>query len=135
MLGEIPMPEEKDRVKEGKEFRQGMMDRLEYEYSAAETIKPEDDKQKYIQAMEERLAKLKVMTDELKEKSKKVSKEARAEFETEIEKLKNLQADARSRLDDVRQSGGDAWQKLRDSSMKAWKELANGVKQAVGKFR
>lgn len=129
------MSEEKDRVNEGKKFRQSMMDKLEVEYSAVETIKPEKDKKKYIQAMEERLAKLKVMTDEMKEKSKNVSKEARAEFDREIEKLKDLQADARSRLNDVRESGSGAWQKLRDSSMNAWKELADGVKKAVGKFR
>jgi hypothetical protein len=129
------MSEEKDLVNEGKEFRQSMMDKLEVEYSAAETIKPEEDKKKYIQAMEERLAKLKVMTDEMKEKSKNVSKEASAEFDREIEKLKDLQAEARSRLNDVRESGGGAWQKLRDSSMKAWNELADGVKKAVGKFR
>ncbi len=129
------MSEEKDRVNEGKKFRQSMMDKLEVEYSAVETIKPEEDKKKYIQAMEERLAKLKVMTDEMKEKSKNVSKEARAEFDREIEKLKDLQADARSRLNDVRESGSGAWQKLRDSSMNAWKELADGVKKAVGKFR
>jgi seryl-tRNA synthetase len=129
------MTEEKDRVTEGKEFRQGMMDRLEVEYSAAETIKPEEDKKKYIQAMEERLAKLKVMTDEMKEKSKNVSKEARAEFDTEIEKLKDLQADARAKLHDVRQSGNDAFKTMRDSSLNAWKELVDGVKKAVGKFR
>jgi FKBP-type peptidyl-prolyl cis-trans isomerase len=129
------MSEEKDLVNEGKEFRQSMMDKLEVEYSAAETIKPEEDKKKYIQAMEERLAKLKVMTDEMKEKSKNVSKEASAEFDREIEKLKGLQAEARSRLNDVRESGSGAWQKLRDSSMNAWKELADGVKKAVGKFR
>lgn len=129
------MSEEKDRVNEGKKFRQSMMDKLEVESSAVETIKPEEDKKKYIQAMEERLAKLKVMTDEMKEKSKNVSKEARAEFDREIEKLKDLQADARSRLNDVRESGSGAWQKLRDSSMNAWKELADGVKKAVGKFR
>jgi hypothetical protein len=129
------MSEEKDRVNEGKKFRQSMMDKLEVEYSAVETIKPEEDKKKYIQAMEERLAKLKVMTDEMKEKSKNVSKEARAEFDREIEKLKDLQADARSRLNDVRESGSGAWQKLRDGSMNAWKELADGVKKAVGKFR
>lgn len=129
------MSEEKDRVNEGKKFRQSMMDKLEVEYSAVETIKPEEDKKKYIQAMEERLAKLKVMTDEMKEKSKNVSKEARTEFDREIEKLKDLQADARSRLNDVRESGSGAWQKLRDSSMNAWKELADGVKKAVGKFR
>ena len=135
MEGEIPMTEEKDRVNEGKKFRQSMMDRLEVEYSAAETIKPEEDRKKYIQAMEERLAKLKVMTDEMKEKSKNVSKEAKAEFDTEIKKLQDLQVDAQSKLDDVRKSGSEAWQKLRDSSMNAWKELADGVKKAVGKFR
>lgn len=129
------MTEEKDRVNEGKKFRQSMMDRLEVEYSAAETIKPEEDRKKYIQAMEERLAKLKVMTDEMKEKSKNVSKEAKAEFDTEIKKLQDLQVDAQSKLDDVRKSGSEAWQKLRDSSMNAWKELADGVKKAVGKFR
>ncbi len=129
------MTQEKDRVNEGREFRQGLMDRLEVEYSAAETVKPEEDKQKYIQAMEERVAKLKVMTEEMKEKSKDMSKEARAEFEKEIEKLQDLQADAKSKLNDVRESGSGAWKKLRDSSTKAWKDLADGVKKAVGKFR
>jgi len=64
------MTESTDRIREGKEFRQSIMDKLEVEYSAAETIESEEDKKKYIQAMEERLARLKVITDEMKEKSK-----------------------------------------------------------------
>jgi len=129
------MTEEKDRVNESKEFRQQMMDKLEVEESAAETIKPEEDKEKYVQAMEERVAKLKVMTDEMKKKSKNLGQEARAEFDKETERLAKLYAEAKSKLNDVRESGSDTWTKLRDSSSNAWKELANGVKNAVNKFR
>ncbi len=129
------MTESKDRVNESKKFRQQMMDKLEVEESAAETIKPEENKEKYVQAMEERVAKLKVMTDEMKEKSKNLSQEAKAELDKETERLVHLYAEAKSKLHDVRQSGSDSWKKLRDSTSHAWNELADGVKKAVNKFR
>jgi hypothetical protein len=81
------MTEPTDRVRETKEFRQSIMDKLAIEYSEAETIKSEEDKKKYIQAMEERLARLKVITDEMKEKSKTLNKETKKEFEKESERL------------------------------------------------
>jgi len=127
--------EKKDRVIEAKEYRQNMMDKLEVETSAAETFKPVNDKDTYIQTLEQKINKLKSMIDDMTEKSKNLEKDVRTEFEKESEKLNQRYRQAKVRLDEIRQSSGNAWKELHDSSLDAWRDLADGVKNAVSKFR
>lgn len=124
----------KDRIFKGRQYRQQIMDKLSVEASMAETFKPGDDKEGYLKALEDNVDKLKSMIDDMKEKSINLQQDVKAEFEKETNKLQHHYDEAKSRLNDIRQSGGDAWKELHEGALNAWRDMASGIKSAISKF-
>ncbi|MDA3834810.1 MAG: hypothetical protein PF495_15600, partial [Spirochaetales bacterium] len=104
--------ETKDNAFKGRQYRQQIMDKLAVETSITETFKPRNDKKYYIKILDENLDKLKSMIDDMSEKSVHLEKDEKAEFEKETKKLQLRYDEAKSRLNDVRQSGEEAWAEL-----------------------
>lgn len=125
----------KDRIIEGKEYRQQMMDKLSLELSEAETCRTENESRElYVEKLEKKINDLKQVIDDMTRESKHFEKKTRQEFEKDKAMLETYYREAVSKLDQVRRTGTDAWLELQDSSVKAWKELAQGVRKALGKF-
>lgn len=125
-----------DRVMEGNEYRQQMMDKLSIETSEADTCRPVgDNKDLYVHKLENKVERLKSMIDDMVARSKSLESSLRKEFEEEEQRLAKHYREAKLRLDEVRKSSGDAWRELHDSSFQAWQDLALGVKKAISKFK
>jgi predicted nucleic acid-binding Zn-ribbon protein len=110
------------------------MDKLSVETSTVETFKPGKDKDNYLKNLEDNLDKLKSMIDDMKEKSINLENDVKTEFEQETEKLQHRYDEAKSRLNDIRQSGGGAWTELHNGVLNAWRDLTKGIKSAISKF-
>jgi len=125
----------KDPLTERREYGQEIMDRLVAETSTVETFKPFNNKDDFLRALENKLEKLKSIIDDMAKNSRNLEKNVKAEFEKENKKLRQRYEEARSRLNDIRQCGEDAWKELYDGALNAWQDLADGIKNAVSKFR
>lgn len=126
--------ETKDRAFKGRQYRQQIMDKLSIETSTAETFKPGKDKDNYLKTLEDNLDKLKSMIDDMKEKSINLEKDVKTEFEKETKKIQLRYDEAKSRLNDIRQSGEEAWTELHAGVLNAWRDLTKGMKSAISKF-
>lgn len=126
--------ETKDRAFKGRQYRQQIMDKLSIETSTTETFIPGNDKSHYLKILEENLEKLKSMIDDMKEKSINLEKDVKTEFEQETKKIQIRYDKAKSRLNDIRQSGEEAWAELHEGTLNAWRDLAKGIKSAISKF-
>lgn len=124
----------KDPFAERQEYGQQIMDRLVAETSTVETSKPFSCKDDFLRILENKLEKLKSIIDDMSENSRNLENNVKAEFERENKKLHQRYEKVRSRLNDIRQSGEDAWKELHDGALNAWQDLAEGIKNAVGKF-
>lgn len=124
-----------DRILGAKAYRQKLIDDIDLETSTDESVHSETDRNKYIQVMENKVKKVKSMMDEMAEKSKSLEEGAKSEFDKKNEKVKQQYAEAKSKLDDIRESGEDNWHKFKDDASRAWRSLAEGVKNAVNSFR
>ncbi len=123
-----------DRVMEGKEYRQKILDKLDMETSNAETLQALDDRDTYIQALEDKVEELKATLDEMTAKSKNMEKEVRAEYQEDVKMLEMRYAKAKAKLDDIRKTSGEAWKELQNGAFGALREFGNGLKNAVSKF-
>ena len=124
----------KDSAFKARQYRQQIMDKLSVETSTSETFKPGNDKSHYLKILDENLEKLKSMIDDMKEKSINLEKDVKTEFEQETKKIQLRYDDAKSRLNDIRQSGEEAWTELHGGVLTAWRDLTKGIKSAISKF-
>jgi predicted nucleic acid-binding Zn-ribbon protein len=124
-----------DRVFEGNQYGQEIMDRMFEETSTVETFKPGINKDKYIQELDIKIEQLETMINDMKDKSKNLENGVRAEFEKDIKKVQLSYDEAKSKINEIRQSGEEAWQELHEGVINAWKDLADGVKSAITKFQ
>ncbi len=111
------------------------MDKLSIESSSVETIRPDSDKDLYIESLEKRVDSLKSLVDDMMEKSKKLEKEARKEFDEELQEIDGYYSTLRTRFGKIRQSGGEAWTELETATTNAFEAFTKGVKNAVSKFK
>ncbi|MDA3895943.1 MAG: hypothetical protein PF482_07340, partial [Desulfobacteraceae bacterium] len=111
------------------------MDRMFEETSTVETFKPGINKDKYIQELDIKIEQLETMINDMKDKSKNLENGVRAEFEKDIKKVQLSYDEAKSKINEIRQSGEEAWQELHEGVINAWKDLADGVKSAITKFQ
>ncbi len=127
--------ETKDRVTEVKEYRQRMMDKLNMDTSTVETYVNEKDKNTYIAKLESKVDEMKSQLDQLTDKSKDLEKDVRAEFEKEKANLERRRIALKTKLDEVRNSGEEAWKDFHEGVVSAWNDLTDGFKNALSKFR
>ena len=125
----------KDLISERQEYYQSLMDKLSIESSSAETNRPDSDKDLYIEKLEKQVDSLKSLVDDMTEKSKNMEKEARKEFNEELQKIDGYYNTLRARFGKIRQSGGEAWTELETATSSAFEEFTKGVKNAISKFK
>lgn len=123
-----------DRVTEGKNYRQNMMDKLSIEYGQVENCRPEEGKSTYVDRLEARIESLKFMLDDMTEKSRHIEGDLRTKFDRDKEELNSRIRSLKAGLSEIREAGGTAWKEMSTGTSNAMKELIEGIKSAVARF-
>lgn len=70
----------------------------------------------------------------LKAKAATLQESAKAQWVETLADLDTKRKTAESKLDEIRESTGEAWEHLRDGAKGAWKELEHAVRKAQAEF-
>ncbi|WP_319575928.1 hypothetical protein [uncultured Desulfobacter sp.] len=124
----------RDRITEGKNYRQNMMDKLSIESGQVENCRPEEGKTMYVDKLEARIESLKSMLDDMTEKSRHIEGDLRIKFDRDKEELNSRIRNLKAGLSEIREAGGTAWKEMSTGTSKAMKELIEGIKSAAAKF-
>lgn len=92
-------------------------------------------KEEYIRVMQAKLEEWNADIDMLTNKASKVSAEFRADYNEQIAALKEKQAAARQKIDELQKSGENAWHDLKAGLDLAWSAIGEAVDSAKSRFR
>ena len=92
-------------------------------------------KDEYRQKLESLLNEWKSMVDQMEELSKKTTAQAKLEMLEAIETLKLKMDDVQKRLDEMRQTGDEAWEGLKKRSETAVYEMKSALERTMSKFK
>ncbi|WP_207161514.1 hypothetical protein [Rhabdochromatium marinum] len=92
------------------------------------------DRQAIIDQFKAKLDQWDAQIDELSAKARSASAETQANLHEQIGKLKDQRADARSRLDNLRESSQEAWQDVQDGLHRASEALGESLRSVRDKF-
>lgn len=91
-------------------------------------------KKAYEEKLQAQLDEWNAEIEKLKAKADKAEADARIEYYEQIEKLREQQREAQSRLDEFRRAGEDAWEDLKAGIENARDSLGKAVKTAAARF-
>lgn len=94
-----------------------------------------EDKSAYRQKLEAKLDQWAAEIDKLQAKAAEAGADARVEYQRQVDELRDKQKDARAKLDELDDAGGDAWEDLKGGIEKAWEDLGSAVSAARERFR
>jgi len=93
-----------------------------------------NDKQAYAKKLQARLDEWSAEIDRLKARASELEADTQLEYSRRIEDIQTLQQAATKRLDELRQSGDDAWEDLKGGVDEAWTKLEEAFLQAKSRF-
>ncbi|MEZ5792833.1 MAG: hypothetical protein R3D34_19260 [Nitratireductor sp.] len=91
-------------------------------------------KEAYVEKIQARLNQWDSEIENLKAKAAEAGADARIKYEKQVAELQEKQKDAQGKLDELRSSGGDAWQDLKVGVESAWTSLESATKKAISRF-
>src|SRR5436305_5656765 len=91
------------------------------------------EKDALIEELNKRLREADVRIDELKQKLAATADAAKPELQKQIDKLSSKRDEYRKKVEQLKDSAGDAWKELRDGASNAWWELKKGLDSAAEK--
>lgn len=94
-----------------------------------------DKKEKYLQALEDKLEKLKGGIEQLQAKASQVGADARAELEKRLKELSDKQEAARQKLQELKGAGAEKMEALKTRAEKVWGDLESAVGRVMSKFK
>ena len=71
----------------------------------------------------------------LRARADKAKAEAKIEYYKSIESLQHKKDDARTRLNELKTAGDEAWEDLKTGAEKAWEEIKTAFHEATSKFK
>lgn len=89
----------------------------------------------YQQKLSAQLDQWRAKIDLLDARAKEASADARIACEDQVKELKAKQEAAESKLQELRESSGDAWDELKSGVDDAWERMARSVDEATSKFK
>jgi DNA repair exonuclease SbcCD ATPase subunit len=94
-----------------------------------------DDKELYREKLEAKIKELKTRVELLEAKAAQIKAESELEFNKHLAELRQKRDALQGKLDEIKKSGGEAWQDLRSGMEKATDELKQAIDRAMDKFR
>jgi DNA repair exonuclease SbcCD ATPase subunit len=92
-------------------------------------------KEAYLEKMEGQLKEWGIEVDVLKAKAEKSKAEVKMKYLEQIHELKSKQGAVKERLNELRESGDEAWGDFREDVEKALAEMKEALKQAALRFK
>jgi len=93
-----------------------------------------EDKKSYLQKLAAQLQEWDTEIDELKVKAHLAKADAKDELDKQIDELRTKKEAARSKLQQLQDSGDEAWDDIKAGVEKSWTELRGAVRSAMSKF-
>jgi len=124
-----------DPIFERQEYHQSLMNKMKIESSSVDTCRPEGEKTLYIEKLEQRVKTLKSIAEDMTEKSKNLGKKFRVEFEEDRKMIEEYYRTLKERMNNIRQTSGEAWKELGKGTSSALEDFIKGIKNAVSKFK
>lgn len=92
-------------------------------------------KQEYIDKMANELKEWSAKIDELEAKVSTAKADAKIGYENRIRELKEKQETATQKLQEIRESSGEAWEAMKAGVETAWKDFTDALSVARDKFK
>lgn len=73
--------------------------------------------------------------DRLEAKAEQAKDTSKAKYRKQIETLKSMRAEFEPKLEELRRSGGQAWEETKEGIENAWKALSKAIKSAASRFK
>ena len=89
----------------------------------------------YVRRMQEKLEEWNTEIDTLSAKADKVTADIRSEYAEQISALKEKQAAARQKIEEIQHSGESAWEDLKSGMELAWTAIGEAVDSAKTRFK
>lgn len=89
----------------------------------------------YVRKLQEKLGEWNAEIDALVAKAAQAKADAKREYEEQIASLKEKQAAARGKIDELQQSGESAWEDLKSGAELAWTALGEAIDSARSRFK
>jgi uncharacterized coiled-coil DUF342 family protein len=93
-----------------------------------------EDKKSYLQKLAAQLQDWDTEIDELKVKAHLAKADAKDEFAKQIEDLRSKRQAMQSKLQQLQDSGDEAWDDIKTGLEKSWTELRGSFRNAMSKF-
>lgn len=93
-----------------------------------------EDTNAYRQKLEARLDQWRAEITKLEAKAAEASADTRIEYQKQIDNLRSKQDDARKKLAEFNEAGGQAREDLKSGLEKAWNDLGEAVRNARERF-
>ena len=92
-------------------------------------------KEAYIAMMEAELKEWDAKIAQVKAKAEMKAAEARSEFSDQLDELIERQAEARSKLHELKKAGDNAWERLQGGVENAWDSMREAVSKTADRLR
>lgn len=95
----------------------------------------ESKKKAYEEKLEAEMNEISAKIDVLKAKAAKAKSAGKADYYETIEDLEEKKEVVRSKMNQLKDSGSDAWEEIKAGTEKAWSDLSDSVQSAISKFK
>jgi uncharacterized coiled-coil DUF342 family protein len=89
----------------------------------------------YVRRMQEKLEEWNTEIDTLSAKADKVTADLRSEYAEQISAIKEKQAAARQKIEEIQHSGESAWEDLKSGMELAWTAIGEAIDSAKSRFK
>ena len=89
----------------------------------------------YVEKMKIKLDEWNTKIDALQAKADQVKPELKAEYQNQLNKLKEKRVVAEEKLKGLREPSKSAWEDLKTGAESAWEDLAAAIKSATSRYR
>jgi hypothetical protein len=94
----------------------------------------QEQKENYQQKIESQLDEWRADIDRLREKAKGAKAETKLKYQESIDKLELKMTEGKSKLKDLKESGGEAWESVKKGADSIWDTMKATFKEAREKF-
>jgi len=92
------------------------------------------DKKSYLEMLADQLREWDTEIDELKVKAHLAKADAKDEFAKQLEELRAKKEAAQSKLQQLQETGDEAWDDIKAGVEKSWTEMKGAFRSAISKF-
>jgi len=93
------------------------------------------NKEEYIRKMHAKLEEWNTEIDTLTARAGEVAADVKNEYSGQIESLKEKQASARQKIEEIQKAGGTAWVDVKSGIDLAWTAMGGAINSAKSRFR